>query len=400
MKKTVNIIGGGPSAMMLASELNVRKFEVNVYEKNSTLGRKFLVAGQGGFNLTHSEPPEKFIKRYHPSSFLESAFLSFSNQHFIKWLSTFGIETFVGSSGRIFPTKGIKPIQVLNALLKHLVERGVKIYTDYEWEGFTVNNDLIFKSREGKKTISADITVFGLGGASWPITGSKGDWLHHFSAKGVLVNPFEASNCALKIAWPKDLLAKLEGKAIKNCVFSCGNHSHAGEAVLTGFGIEGSGVYPLSVPLRAALKTEKETTLCVDFKPNLSEEKLLEKLLSHKNTISYSKRLQVNLNLSDVQRVLIKHYLKKEDFLNPERLVYFIKHFPLRILGLGPIDDAISAVGGISIDALTEHFELKKIKNTYAIGEMLDYDAPTGGYLLQSCFSMGHYLAQHLNSTK
>jgi uncharacterized flavoprotein (TIGR03862 family) len=398
LKKRVNIIGGGPSAMMLASELNVQKFEVSVYEKNSTLGRKFLVAGQGGFNLTHSEPPEKFIKRYHPSSFLESAFLSFSNKDFIKWLSTFGIETFVGSSGRIFPTKGIKPIQVLNALLKHLVERGVKIYTSFEWDGFTENNDLIFKSKEGKNTVNGDVTVFCLGGASWPITGSKGDWLHHFSDKGVLVNQFEASNCAFKIAWPEDLLAKLEGSTIKNCVFSCGKYVHAGEAVFTRFGIEGSGVYPLSTALREALKSATEVELCVDFKPNLSEEKLLEKLRSNKNKVSFSKRLQVNLNLSAVQRALIKHYLKREDFLNPERLVYFIKHFPLKIISVGPVEDAISTVGGISLDAVTEHFELKKIKNTYAIGEMLDYDAPTGGYLLQSCFSMGHYLAHHLNS--
>ena len=397
MKKRIDIIGGGPSALLLASELDTEKFEVFIHEKNVALGRKFLVAGQGGFNLTHSEDPEQFITRYTPSEFLEKAFFSFTNQDLMVWLKARGIETHVGSSGRAFPIKGIKPIQVLDVLLKHLQKRGVTVFNSREWTGFTEDGDLLFKTRSGTETVKTDITVFCLGGASWPQTGTKGDWTQHFIKRGITINPFQASNCAFEIKWPKELLPKLEGRAIKNAVFSIGKKTHAGEVVLTTFGIEGSGIYPLSPEIRKALEDGKEAELLIDFKPGLSTQTLLEKLQSKKTKGTYSKHIQGILNLNDTQLALIKQYLNKADFLNAEQLVYSIKHFPLRITAPGPIESAISTVGGIALSELNEHFEFKKIKNTYAIGEMLDYDAPTGGYLLQSCFSMGYFLAHHLN---
>ncbi len=383
---------------MLASALNPQKFEVNIYERNPALGRKFLVAGQGGFNLTHSESPDAFIKRYTPSAFLESAFFSFNNKDLQNWLAAIGISTFVGTSGRVFPIKGIKPIQVLDAFLKRLEQGGVNIYTSMEWTGFSEQGDLLFKSKTGNQVVKSDITVFCLGGASWPKTGSKGDWTNHFLAKGIRINPFQASNCAFKIQWPTEVVAKLQGMVLKNCVFSCGNRSHAGEAVLTSFGIEGSGTYPLSPEIRKGLESAHEVELKVDFKPNLSMESLIEKLNSNKTKGSYSKRIQTALHLSNTHLILLKHSLSKEDFLDAARLSFFIKQFPLRICDTGPIDEAISTVGGLALKEINEHFELKKIKNTYAIGEMLDFDAPTGGYLLQSCFSMGHALAQYLNN--
>jgi len=199
LKKRIDIIGGGPSALLLASELDTEKFEVFIHEKNVALGRKFLVAGQGGFNLTHSEDPEQFITRYTPSGFLEKAFFSFTNQDLMLWLKARGIETHVGSSGRVFPIKGIKPIQVLDALLKHVQKRGVTDFNSREWVGFTEAGDLLFKTRSGTETVKAGITVFCLGGASWPQTGSKGDWTNHFAERGIQLNPFQASNCAFEI---------------------------------------------------------------------------------------------------------------------------------------------------------------------------------------------------------
>ncbi|MBL7901088.1 MAG: TIGR03862 family flavoprotein [Bacteroidia bacterium] len=398
MKKRVNIIGGGPSALLLASELNPESFEVYIHEKNTAPGRKFLVAGHGGFNLTHSEAPEQFIQRYSPSSFLKKAFFGFTNHNLMAWLKARGIETRVGSSGRVFPLKGIKPIQVLDALLKHLQKRGVKVLYSREWMGFSAAGELLFKTKTGMETLQSEITVFCLGGASWPQTGSKGDWTNHFIKKGVTIIPFQASNCAFEIKWPVQLLSKIEGKAIKNAVFTCGKSHHAGEVVLTAFGIEGSGIYPLSPDIRKALENGKEAELLIDFKPGLSTATLFKKLQSKKSKGTYTQHVQKTLNLSDTQLALLKQYLSKDDFLNAERFVYFIKHFPLRISATGPISEAISSVGGIALEELNENFELKKIKNTYAIGEMLDYDAPTGGYLLQSCFSMAHALAKFLNA--
>lgn len=397
MKQRIHILGGGPSALILASELDTKKFEVFIHEKNTAFGRKFLVAGQGGFNLTHSEDPEQFIQRYTPSAFLEKAFFSFNNRDLIIWLKARGIETYLGSSGRVFPLKGIKPIQVLNALLEYLEKRGVRLLYSREWMGFTESGELIFKTKTGNEIVSGDITVFCLGGASWPQTGSKGDWTEHFIKRGIAINPFQASNCAFEIKWTKELISKIEGHAIKNAVFSVGKKTHAGEAVLTAFGIEGSGVYPLSPEIRKALGKNKEAELLIDFKPGLSVPRLMEKLQSKKPKGSYTQHLKKTLNINDTQLALFKHHLSKADFLDTHRLAFFIKHFPLRITATGPIESAISTVGGISLNEINEHFEFKKIKNTYAIGEMLDYDAPTGGYLLQSCFSMGYYLAQYLN---
>lgn len=398
LKKRVNIIGGGPSALMLASELNPETFDVCIHEKNAALGRKFLVAGQGGFNLTHSEEPKHFIQRYSPFQFLEKAFFGFSNRDLITWLKARGIETHVGSSGRVFPLKGVKPIQVLDAIQKHLQQRGVNVFCSREWVGFTPDGKLLLKTKTGTETLQSDFTVFCLGGASWPQTGSKGNWTHYFIERGIKISPFQASNCAYEIKWPKPLLAKIEGRALKNAVFSCGSMKHSGEVVLTAFGLEGSGVYPLSPAIRNELHIGNKAELLIDFKPGLNETTLLEKLQNKTNKGSYTQQVQKALNLNETQLALLKQFLNKDDFLNPARLVHCIKHFQLHISAPGPIDSAISTVGGIALDELGENFELKKIKNTFAIGEMLDYDAPTGGYLLQSCFSMGYFLAQRLNA--
>lgn len=400
MKKKVAIIGGGACALMLGCELDPEKFEVSIYESNSALGRKFLVAGDGGLNLTHSENENNFIERYTPKQFLKKVFSHFSNKHFIQWLNENGIETFVGSSGRIFPVKGMKPVEVLNILLEKIKRNSVSVYTKHEWKGFSKNNGLLFQNTKESIEVKSDIVIFSLGGASWPVTGSNGNWIKFFEGKTIQTLPFIASNCAFKVDWDKGLIPKIEGKALKNISVTCGTKTHLGEIVLTKFGIEGSGIYPLSPQIRKELQAQIACDIYIDLKPNVTIETLEEKITKILGEKGFTENLKTHLNFSQAQIQLLKVLISKEDFLDPKRLSHHIKQLQLKITGLAPIDDAISTVGGISLTEINENFELKKLKAHYCIGEMLDYDAPTGGYLLQSCFSMGHYLAHFLNENK
>jgi uncharacterized flavoprotein (TIGR03862 family) len=388
-------VGGGVCALMLASELNTSKFSVSVYERNNALGRKFLVAGDGGLNLTHSENKESFIKRYTPGDFLEAAFNYFSNKDLVKWINGLGIETYVGSSGRVFPKKGIKPAEVLNAILRKIKSNSATIHYKHTWRGFSAVNDLIFENNGELKELKSDIVIFCLGGGSWSVTGSKGEWTGSFMEKGVRVLPFEPSNCALKIDWDKSLRIKIEGKALKNIVITCGGKRHAGEVVLTKFGIEGSGIYPLSPQIRSGLRETGKAEIVIDLKPQFSETKIRELLKEKTRGISEALKNELGFNTLHIQ--LIKAFVSKEDFLDPAKLAFHLKNLQLTITGMAPVDEAISTVGGISLQEVNSNFELRKMSRHFVIGEMLDYDAPTGGYLLQSCFSMANYLAGHLN---
>ncbi len=383
---------------MLACELNTAKFDVSIYEKNGALGRKFLVAGEGGLNLTHSENQKNFITRYTPASFFENSFLHFSNKDFILWLNELGITTFVGSSGRVFPSRGIKPIEVLNTFLNKIKKNKVEIFTKHTLKKFSHENILYFESGSVLKEIKSDIIIFCLGGASWPVTGSDGIWTALIKEKGIQINPFKASNCSFKINWPDAIVSKIEGKVLKNISITCGGKIHLGEIVLTKTGIEGSGIYPLSPEIRIQLEEKKIAEIVLDFKPNLSLEKIQEKLNSKPSETNITEHLKKHLNLSNIHVQLLKSYLSKEDFLNNIILSKKVKEFKLLITETGPIEDAISTIGGIDLKEIDSNFQLKKLPECYAIGEMLDYDAPTGGYLLQSCFSMAKFLSDRLNS--
>lgn len=381
---------------MLAACLDPAKFTTTVYERNAAAGRKFLVAGDGGFNLTHSELPSEFIKRYSPSGFLETAFNHFSNRDFISWINALGIKTFTGSSGRVFPEKGIKPVEVLDAFLSLIRKNNVAIKYRHQWKGF--NDDaLIFEHREQSVKIKSDIVVFCLGGASWPVTGSKGEWLDYFQRKGIQVKPFAASNCAFRINWEPAFINKFEGKALKNIIVSCGAKYNAGEVVLTKFGIEGSGIYPLSPQIREQLTHNESATISIDLKPAFALEAVVKKLRDSKQKVSEALKRELGLNTLQVQ--LLKANTSKEDFTQPLKLAQHVKNLQLKISGTAPVEDAISTVGGIDLAEINSNFELEKLRRHYVIGEMLDYDAPTGGYLLQSCFSMGKFLADYLNTS-
>jgi uncharacterized flavoprotein (TIGR03862 family) len=394
VKKSVSIIGGGPAAFLLAAFLDPQKFNVCIYEKNKTLGRKFLVAGKGGFNLTHSEPIAQLIERYTPSHFIQEALLDFDNHDFQKWIDGMGIPTYIGSSKRVYPESGIKPIAVLNAILDVLHKRGVTINYQHTWTGWSTNQDLVFNA---ETTIKSEHTIFALGGGSWKVTGSDGTWLGMFKKQGVDVVPFKASNCAYRVNWNNDFMDKYEGNPLKNIAISCGDKTQKGEVVITRFGLEGNAIYAISPQIREELDKNKMATVFLDLKPTLSYNSILEKI-KKSNLKKTSEKLQKELKLNPAQIGLLKTFLSKESYLNTEVLAQNIKKLPIEITGSALLDEAISTTGGIKLSSLDENFQLKIMNNHYCIGEMLDLDAPTGGYLLQSCFSMGVYLARHLNS--
>ncbi len=395
-KKTIAIIGGGASALMLASTLNNGKYTINIYEKNATLGRKFLVAGKGGFNLTHSENEVDFATRYTPSAFVAPFIAHFSATDFRTWLSAIGINTYVGTSKRVFPTKGIKPIQVLKAIENCLANNHVNVYYNYTLANFT-SNVLTFIHNNAEVAVMADIVVFAVGGASWKVTGSDGAWLNIIKNKGIDTEVFYPSNCAYKINWDATLIKIIEGEALKNITLSCGTLHKKGEVVLTTFGIEGSGIYALSAAIRPQLLANQAAIVYIDFKPELSTESIVE-LLHNRGNLSVKDVLHKKLKLNPTHLALLKHSTTKTEYNNPQQLSAFIKKYPLHITGVAPTDQAISTVGGIALHEVDEHLMLKKLPNHYAIGEMLNWDAPTGGYLLQACFSMGKYLGYKLNT--
>jgi len=394
-KKTITIIGGGPASMMLACSLDSNKYDISIYEKNTALGRKFLVAGKGGFNLTHSEELQQFANRYTPTGFIAPFLSHFSNTNLRNWLKSLGVKTYVGTSKRVFPVKGIKPIEVLKAIEKKLKENQVSVFYDHEWKGWN-NHELVFSSNNKTITIKTDLTVFALGGASWKVTGSDGSWINHFKEKGIKINPFYPSNCAYHINWDSSFIKKHEGEALKNCEFGCGTIKRKGEAVITQFGIEGSGIYPLSPAIRKQLAEKEKADLFIDLKPDLTVEEIRSRL-ENKGKLSIKDVLEKKINLSGTQINLIKQKTTKEEYNTVDVLVKLIKSYPLHITDFAPMGEAISTVGGIALDEVTTNLELKKLPDHYCLGEMLDWDAPTGGYLLQACFSMGKFLANKLN---
>lgn len=393
MKKKVVIIGGGTASLFLAAFLNTDIFNVTIFEKKNSLGRKFLVAGDGGFNLTHSEELSSFKSRYTPASFLDSALDYFSNDDLRTWLLSIGIPTFVGSSGRVFPEKGIKPFEVLKCIKAHLIKNNVKFEFNKTFTGWGKENALEFNARE---IIEYDYAVFALGGSSWKVTGSDGSWLNIFDKKGIDTLPFRASNCAYKINWHKKFIQHNEGKPLKNISISINNKIQKGEAVITNFGIEGNAIYGLSPEIQGVLASKNKVVVCIDFKPTYNLPTLIKKISSSKSNTTIT--LKEKIKLPPVVVELLKVTLTKEAFLDIQILAKFIKSFPLTILDSAPIDEAISTSGGINLNAVDSDFELKKLKNNFCIGEMLDWNAPTGGYLIQACASTGVYLAHLLNN--
>ncbi|MFK8006641.1 MAG: TIGR03862 family flavoprotein [Saprospiraceae bacterium] len=383
-KKKIIILGGGAAGLMAADRL-CDDYEIAIYEKGKTIGRKFLVAGNGGFNLTNKVEAEDLTQHYLPHSFLKKALLENDSSKMRDWLSGLDIPTFVGTSGRVFPEKGIKPAQVLKKIKDRLIEKGVKFFFHHEFIDFDEKCNCIVRNDENKIILEADHFIFSLGGASWSKTGSDGNWATAFKKIGIKVISFQASNCGLNIEWSDHFKSHHAGKPLKNIRISIDNFEVKGEATITDYGLEGNAIYPLIWKVREAFSKGIIPIINIDFKPFNFREQLLKKI---KNKPQKTKAFAQALNLNPTQIALIKSFSEKKYFFEPSVFITSVKHLQIPIQSLRPMEEAISTVGGIDLSEVNSNFSLKKYPSISVIGEMLDWDAPTGGFLLQGCFSM------------
>jgi uncharacterized flavoprotein (TIGR03862 family) len=381
---------------MLAAQLDTDKYQVTIYDKKKAVGRKFLVAGEGGLNLTFNAPLDELINQYHPNDFIAPILQQFTNEDLRNWFKSLEIPTFLGSSNRVFPAKELKPIDVLNKITEHLTAKNVQFKLDTQWTGWNTKGHLCFNDSED---IESDITVFALGGASWKVTGSDGSWCGAFMERGINVLPFRAANCAFHIDWDNNFIHTHAGKPLKNIALKYKKQSSKGELVVSEFGLEGNALYALSRSLQDELLTKKSVCLKLDLKPTMTVSQIKAKYKKSKLT-KVTDILKEDLSLDRTAVALIKQYSDKETFMDINQLAKIIKAVPITLTAADDIDKAISTLGGIALDEVDANFQLNKMPNTYAIGEMLDWYAPTGGYLLQGCFSMGFSLAENLNGLK
>ena len=381
---------------MLAAQLDTDKYQVTIYDKKKAVGRKFLVAGEGGLNLTFNAPLNELINHYHPNDFIAPILQQFTNEDLRNWFMSLEIPTFLGSSNRVFPAKELKPIDVLNKIIEYLTAKDVHFKLDTQWTGWNTKGHLCFNDSED---IESDITVFALGGASWKVTGSDGSWSDTFIERGINVLPFRAANCAFHIDWDKNFIHTHAGKPLKNIALKYKKQTSKGELVVSEFGLEGNALYALSRSLQDELLTKKSVCLKVDLKPTMTMSQIKAKYKKSKLT-KVTDILKEDLSLDRTAVALIKQYSDKETFMDIDQLAKIIKAVPITLTAADDIDKAISTLGGIALDEVDTNFQLNKMPNTYAIGEMLDWYAPTGGYLLQGCFSMGFSLAENLNGLK
>ena len=389
-RRTIAVIGGGPAGLMAADVL-APFHDVHLYEQGKSVGRKFLVAGQGGFNLTNHVDGPALTAVYAPSGFLDEALMGFGSAALRAWLMELGIETYVGTSGRVFPKKGVKPINVLNAMRKRLVERGVHIHLEHTFVGFDEQVNAIIENNGARTSLAADLTLFALGGASWSVTGSTGTWPALFAPLGIEASPFQPSNCGVEISWPEQFSRDHAGKALKNIRVTVDDTSIIGEATITAHGLEGNVIYPVVPALRESINRNGAALLRIDLKPNNTEEQLLQKIAGKE-----PKNYAAALNLDRASLALVKACTTKERFLSPFSFVNDVKDLHMPVNALRPIEEAISTVGGIRTTDLSPDFSLARYPKLFALGEMVDGDAPTGGFLLQGCFAMGHHAAQKI----
>lgn len=394
--KKLTIIGGGPAALMLAAQLDTEKYQVTLCEKKKTVGRKFLVAGEGGLNLTYNSSLKELLAQYSPSGFMDPSIRQFTNEDLMSWLHSHGVSTFVGSSNRVFPAPGLKPIEVLNKIVSYILTKEIKFKLGAKWIGWDEEGHLCF---EGLESVKSDITVFAIGGASWKVTGSDGAWAKTFEERGVRIEPFRAANCAFGVDWNKNFINAHEGKPLKNIALAYNGHSARGELVISKFGLEGNAIYALSQKIQEGLLTNACIVIHLDLKPTMTVDQIRSKY--NKSQLSdVTDILKKDLNLNRTSIGLLKQFSDRKTFLDPDMLADIIKSVPVVIHSAGELDEAISTLGGIALDEVDKNLQLKKMPNSYAIGEMLDWYAPTGGYLLQGGFSMGFVLAKHLNELK
>jgi uncharacterized flavoprotein (TIGR03862 family) len=389
----VAVIGGGPSGLMAAERLAAAGVAVTVYDRMASVGRKFLLAGRGGLNLTHSEPLEDFFGRYRPpNQHLRAAIEAFPPQRVRAWCEALGQETFVGTSGRVFP-KAMKASPLLRAWLHRLQGEGVTFAMRHRFVGWQ-DGALVFARPDGTTvTDTPDATVLALGGASWPRLGSDGAWVAALADAGVIGAPLQPANCGFLARWSEPFRNRRAGAPLKRIAVTFGERMARGEAVITTDGLEGGAIYALSAPLREAIGSQGNAILAIDLRPDVAEADLTAHIARGRKKESLSTSLRKNAKLSpaaiDLLREAAAHDGIRLGDLPPAELARLIKAVPLHLTGIAGIGRAISTAGGVSLAEIDGNFMLRKLPGVFVAGEMLDWEAPTGGYLLQASFATG-----------
>jgi len=396
MQKSVAIIGGGPTGLMAAEIISAHGVKVDLYDSMPSLGRKFLMAGKSGLNITHREPFEKFVSRYGTRrAQIEPMLRRFGPQEIRQWTSELGLETFVGTSGRIFPV-GMKASPLLRAWLKRLNASGVIVHLRHKWKGFLPSDsgrgslNLSFETPDGEGTIQADAVVLALGGGSWARLGSDGAWVPWLRGAGAEVRPLRPSNCGFDVAWSPHFRERYEGHPVKSVILSFEDFRQQGEFIITKEGVEGSLIYAASSMLRDEIEAKGSAVMLLDLAPDRSHEWLVERLSRSRGSRSMASHLEKAVNITGVKAGLIREFVSKEDFSHLHPLAHYIKHLPVPLMATRPLEEAISSAGGVTFESLDENLMLRSMPGVFCAGEMLDWEAPTGGYLITACMASGY----------
>lgn len=388
----VAVIGGGPAGLMAAEVLSCAGVQVEVYDAMPSVGRKFLMAGKGGMNITHSEPMDAFLTRYGARSAQIAPLLdAFGPDALREWIQGLGIATFVGSSGRVFPT-GMKAAPLLRAWLHRMREAGVRFHMRHRWTGWTDENELVFETADGKIAVQADAVILALGGGSWARLGSDGAWVPTLSARGIAVAPLKPANCGFDVGWSPHFSEKFAGEPLKLVTVSFTDsagqlHVKQGDLMVTASGVEGGLIYALSGLLRDQIEACGSAEIGIDLVPNKDLARVINEVDHPRGSRSMSSHLQSRANIKGVKAGLLRELLPREAFEKSELLAAGIKSLPLKLIAPRPLDEAISSAGGVRFEELNDALMVRP--GLFCAGEMLDWEATTGGYLLTACFASG-----------
>ncbi len=384
----------------MAAEASLNQgLSVNVYDSMGSAGRKFLLAGKGGLNLTHSEDFEPFVGRYREqSSWVRGWLKDFDANALRAWAKNYGVDTFVGSSGRVFPTD-LKAAPLLRGWVRRLRENGVRFHMHHRCIGWNEKNELCFETPDGNKTLSPHACIFAMGGGSWAKLGSDGQWVPWLRKAGIQISDLKASNCGFEHEWSQHFQSRFAGAPIKPVIVSGFDRDNPGkslqgEFVITATGIEGSVIYAISADLRDSIERNGFAELLCDLCPGRSIERLRKDLGAPRGKRSMTDHLRRHAGLEGVKIGLLYEALGKEDWQDNEKIIRAIKHYSIRLTSTRPIDEAISTAGGVSVDALDQNLMSIRKPGVFFAGEMLDWEAPTGGYLLTASMAGGRIAGQ------
>ncbi len=390
----IAIIGGGPAGLMAAEAALAGGARVDLYDSMASIGRKFLLAGKGGLNLTHSDPTELFLTRYGERRQQVAPWLAeFGPEALRAWARGLGVETCVGSSGRVFPTD-MKAAPLLRAWLRRLRQAGLTVHVRHRWCGWDEAGALRFETAAGPLTVQADAVIFAMGGGSWPKLGSDGAWVPLFAERAVPIAPLQPANCGFDVGWSEHFRAKFAGHPVKTVGLVAKSPSGSvmrrmGEFVITETGVEGGVIYAVAPYLREEIQATGRGTLRLDLAPDRELPRLIKDLSQPRGKKTMATHLQRRAHIEGVKSGLLREYVPKEDFTDPTRLAAAIKSLTLTLVAPRPLAEAISTAGGVEFDALDSSLMLRALPGVFCAGEMLDWEAPTGGYLLTACFASG-----------